>query len=195
MGRFGRALAASGLFLCLVPPAILARDTAGADRLPIINGTVNSSQWEELPYDQTLQRCTSVDCAALKSIVRSFDYFYKLYLSGTIEPGHPPPPLPKGPAPLVRDVTLHPELKKPACKLLAVIARNYFDWSVGLLTVELASLISTGHRQCVERVVIALPKNKETRELIENAREMCVTRHEPNCPAIALNRQARTKDQ
>jgi hypothetical protein len=52
-----------------------------------------------------------------------------------------PPQLPRGPVPLVRDVTRHPELRYPSFNLLTVLAKNYFDWSVGLLTLELASLI------------------------------------------------------
>jgi len=97
-----------------------------------------------------------------------------------------PPKLPRGPVPIVRDVARHPQLRAPSCKLLTVLAKDYFDWSVGLLTVELASLISKGDRQCVKRVVMALPKNKETRELIENAQEDCVAQHEPNCSAISF---------
>ncbi len=92
----------------------------------------------------------------------------------------------RGPIPLVRDVTRHPELRDPSFNLLTVLAKNYFDWSVGLLTVQLASLISKGHRPCLQRVVIALPRNKETRELIENAQEGCVAQHEPNCSALSF---------
>ncbi len=185
MDRLTRHLAAVALFLLFVHPPVAASGPSSPEQLPVINGSVNSWEFERLKYNQHLQQCKSVDCTALKSLVRSFGYLFKLYFPNTMARKGPPPKQ-RGPVPVVSDVTLHPELREPACKLLATFARNYFDWSVGLLTVELASLISKADRQCVERVVMALPRNKETRELIENAQEGCVAQNEPNCSAMSF---------
>lgn len=185
MARFGRGLALVCLGLSFLQPAILADGAASPGGLPVINGTVNSSQWEALPYDPTLRRCVSVDCRALKSILHSFDILGSFYLPNTMA-RTTPPPRQHGPIPIVSDVTRHPDLRRPSCKLLTVLAKNYFDWSVGLLTVELASLISRGHRQCLTEVISAFPQNKETRELVENAQEDCVVRHEPNCSTVSF---------
>ncbi len=186
MGRLSSVLGVLGIVLLLPRSAAFAGGGGPCSSLPVINGKVTSSEWEALPYNQALLRCTSVDCVALKSIVRSFDYFYKLYLPGTVEKGQPAPSPPSGPAPLVRDVALHPELRAPSCELLRVMASNYFDWSAGLLTVELASLISRGHRCCLTATINALPQTKETRHLVHDAQQLCVVRHEPNCSAISF---------
>ncbi len=185
MVQYGRGLAALWLGLSFFQPAVLAGDAPSYRQLPVINGRVTLDEYEELPYNQALQRCTALDCRALKSLVRSFDFLGRRYFPNTMATIGPPQ-LPRGPVPIVRDVARHPQLRGPSCKLLTVLAKDYFDWSVGLLTVELASLISKGDRQCVKRVVMALPKNKETRELIENAQEGCVAQHEPNCSAISF---------
>lgn len=186
MGRFSRAIWVLGVVLLLSRSAALGGGAGSSGSLPVINGRVTSSEWEALPYNQVLERCTSVDCVALKSIVRSFDYFYKLYLPGTVEKDHPAPSPLLGPPPLVRDVTLNPELRGPSCELLRVLASNYFDWSVGLLTVELASLISRGHRCCLKAAINALPQTKETHHLVHDAQQLCVVRREPNCSAISF---------
>jgi hypothetical protein len=185
MDRLTKHRAALTLLLLFVRPPVAASGPSSPEQLPVINGSVNAWEFERLKYNQHLQQCRSVDCTALKSLVRSFDYLFKLYLPNTMATIGPPQ-LPRGPIPIVRDVARHPQLRGPSCKLLRVLAKDYFDWSVGLLTVELASLISKGDRQCVRRVVMALPKNNETRELIENAREDCVGRQEPNCSAISF---------
>ncbi len=185
MARFGRGLAALCLGLTFLQHAARAADAPSYRQLPVINGRVTLDEYEELPYNQALQRCDELDCRALKSLVRSFDFLGRRYFPNTMATIGPPQ-LPRGPVPIVRDIARHAQLRAPACKLLAVLAKDYFDWSVGLLTVQLASLISKGHRPCLQRVVMALPTNKETRKLIENAQEGCVAQHEPNCSAISF---------
>jgi len=186
VGRFGRGLAILALILFLPPPGVLAGETVSPGRLPLINGSVNSSQWEALPYDPALRHCRSVDCMALKSIVRSFQYLGNRDFPNTMARIGPPPPPPKGPVPLVSEVTLHPELRGPSCKLLAVLAKNYFDWTVGLYTLELANLISTKQRECIKSAILALPGYEDTRQLVPYAKELCIARSEPNCSAISF---------
>ncbi len=186
MGRLGRALAILGPIVFLLPPVVLAGNAVSPGRLPLINGSVNSSQWEALPYNRVLRRCTSADCTALKSIVRSFEYLGKRDFPNTMARIGPPPPPPKGPVPLASDVTLHPELREPSCKLLLVLAKNYFDWTVGLYTLELASLISTGKRDCLKPAILALPGYEDIWQLVPYAKQLCVARSEPNCSAISF---------
>ena len=185
MIRFGRGLAALWLGFSLFQPSALAGDAPSYRQLPVINGQATLDEYEELPYNQTLEKCTALDCRALKSLVRSFDFLGRRYFPNTMATIGPPQ-LPRGPVPIVRDVARHPELRAPSCKLLTILAKNYFDWSVGLLTVELASLISSGHRHCLKETVSALPQNKETRHMVEYAQELCAVRHEPNCSAISF---------
>jgi len=185
MARFGRVLAALSLGLSFLQPAVLAGGAPSYRQLPVINGRITLDEYEELPYNQTLARCTALDCKALKSIVRSLEFLIRRYFPTTMAT-IVPPQLPRGPVPIIRDVARHPELRAPSCKLLTILAKNYFDWSVGLLTVELASLISSGHRHCLKETVSALPQNKETRHMVEYAQELCVVRHEPNCSAISF---------
>ncbi len=173
------------LVVVLLQAIVAARKVSSSEQVPVINGSVNSWEFERLKYNEQLRLCKSVQCMALKSIARSFDHLFEIYFPNTMNRTKPPPKE-HGPVPIVYDVSLHPEFRKPACALLATFARNYFDWSVGLLTIELSSLISTGHRQCLEDTISALPRNKETRELIDYARDLCQTRHEPNCSAISF---------
>jgi hypothetical protein len=182
MGRLTNNSARLALLLILVPAVVAARSAA---RVPVINGSVNSWEFERLKYNEQLRLCKSVQCMALKSIVRSFDQLVHIYFPNTMA-RTAPPPKEHGPVPIVRDITLHPEFRKPACKLLATFARNYFDWTVGLLTVEVASLISAGHSECLKVTVSALPRNEETRDLVEYAKDLCQTRNEPNCSAISF---------
>ncbi len=184
MALFGNALAVFGLSLFFCTPA-LGGEPPSYRQLPVINGRVTQDEFEELPYDQTLQRCTALDCKALKSIVSSLDFLGHRYFPNTMATIGPPQ-LPQGPVPLVRDVTRYPQLRGPSCKLLTVLTKNYFDWSYGLITIELASLISGGRRECLRITVDALPRNKETWHLVEYARELCQTRKEPNCSAISF---------
>ncbi len=159
------------------PPAYL--------NLPVINGHVTRDQYENLPYNTSLQSCSALDCMALKSLVRSFRHLIRIYFPNTMA-RTAPPPKEHGPVPIVSDVALHPEFRKPACRFHATFARDYFNWTVGLLTIELASLISGANRDCLSATLSSLPQNTETRRLVEYARELCVVRHEPNCSVISF---------
>lgn len=186
MVRLSKALLACCLLFIFLQPKLLAASSATYRQLPVINGRVTQDEYEELPYNQALQRCTAQDCVALKSLVRSFDYLLKLYVPNTMN-RKGPPPTPHGPVPIVADVARDPELRAPACKLLATFARNYFDYSVGVLTIELASLISAGHSECLKTTMSVFPRTQETQELVEHAQQLCTVRREPNCSAISLN--------
>ncbi len=49
MGLFFRVLVFLTLFCSFAPLALLAGESVAPQRLPVINGSVTSSQWEELP--------------------------------------------------------------------------------------------------------------------------------------------------
>ncbi len=185
MARFNKTLFAFPLCLCLLEPAALGREARSYRQLPVINGQVTPDEFEELPYDKTLQKCNALDCRALKSIINSLDFLGHRYFPNTMA-SIGPPRLPQGPIPILQDISGYPQLGAPSCKLLAVLTKNYFDWSYGLMTIELASLISPGHSECLSGVVSALPRNTETRRLVEYARELCESRQEPNCSAISF---------
>ena len=185
MVRLSKALVGCSLVFIFLQPGLLAGRSSSYRQLPVINGRVTVDEYEGLRYNESLKRCTALDCAALKSLVRSLDYLLDIYFPNTMNRKGPPPKK-HGTIPIVADVAHHPELRDPACKLLATFARNYFDYTVGLLTIELASLISPGHTECLEATMSALPRTKETHELVDYARDLCTVGREPNCSVISF---------
>jgi hypothetical protein len=73
--------------------------------------------------------------------------------------------------------------------MLAILARAYFDWSIGLHTVEVASLVQPLQPDCIRSVVDAFPENSETEALIANAADLCNARKEPDCSQISRRRR------
>jgi len=180
MVRFGDSMKS-------VPAIIIVAFVAGAaaaPEVPVLDGSVTAEQWEALPENPTLANCDSAQCATLRSLVTSFAELDARDLPNSMarkEPMH----VNYEPITVVKRVRNEPREGDSACGMLSVLARSYFDWSVGLHTVEIASLLEPLRAKCVPQVVEAFPAGNETRSLLTNAAEFCSVRKEPACELIA----------
>ena len=184
MVRFGKSL--PGLWV-LITVACAVGAIAAAE-IPVLDGSITAEQWEALPKNAALTRCDSAQCATLRSLVTSFAELDARDLPNSMartKPMHPN----DHPIPVVRRVRGQPSESEAACGMLSVLARSCFDWSVGLHTVEIASLLEPFRSGCLPEVVKAFPDSHETRSLLTNAAEFCSVRKEPACRFIAASQR------
>jgi len=180
-----------GNLISKLPGVIVVAFGAGAlaaAEIPVLDGSVTAEQWEALPENPTLADCDSVQCATLRSLVTSFAELDARDLPNSMARKEPMP-VTHEPITVVERVRGEPGEGESACAMLSVLARSYFDWSVGLHTVEIASLLEPLRSKCVPEVVDAFPASNETRSLLTNAAEFCSVRKEPACEFIAQSRQ------
>jgi hypothetical protein len=171
-----------------LPAVIAVAFAAGAfaTEIPVLDGAVTAEQWGALPKNFALANCDSAQCATLRSLVTSFTELDARDLPNSMarrEPMH----VNYEPITVVKRVRSEPKEGDSACGMLSVLARSYFDWSIGLHTVEIASLLEPLRSKCVPEVVEAFPASDETRSLLTNAAEFCRVRKEPACDLIALS--------
>jgi hypothetical protein len=169
--------------------ALFSATALAASDIPLLDGSVTAKEWESLPQDPRLAYCDSAGCTVLRALVKSFVELDRRDLPNSMARPEPARAVAE-PVSIVRLIRAAPsedavkEGGNAACGMLSVLARSYFDWSVGLHTIEIASLLEPFRSSCVPEVVTAFPAGDETRSLLANAAEFCEVREERACEAI-----------
>ena len=164
--------------------AVLSAGAVAAAEIPLLDGHVTAKQWQGLPENPALARCDSTPCAVLRSVVTSFVELNARDLPNSMARAEPKRAT-SAPISVVGRIRAAPTEADLACGMLSTLARSYFDWSIGLHTVEIASLIEPFWSGCVRQVVKAFPYSSETRSLLADAADSCEARKESGCRLIA----------
>ena len=177
--------------LLLLLSAITAIGCANArtqlSRIPVINGRVTPQEWYILSNNPHLLRCPDPRCQALRALVDSYAKLNQRYLPNSMARNRSRLGLSEAlPIELFlrRSSSLRPEVGRD----LAVIATNVNDWTVVLLTIEIATLTDHDGRN-VRRVMAALPRDSSLAGITQTAQQLCVSRHEPECDLIRRPRR------
>ena len=82
---------------------------------------------------------------------------------------------------LSRTPLAYPDRKADYCRILTLLSQHFAQWSVGMVSIELANRIDGSGSRCTQGVIGALSQQSEGRRVIEAAHESCIADERTGC--------------
>lgn len=183
MAQFIKALALYG-GIAIYTSALAQGNPVDLPNLPVINGHVTPDQFQVLSSNQSLRNCAEPQCAALRSLLSSYDQLRRFYTPNTMARSEDnPPATARSRLPVQEALRVNPNRLGVISSDLVIIARDVPQWSSELLTIEIATLADPSG-QTVHQVIRAIPKVPALIGVVHVAHERCEANGEQGCKAI-----------
>ena len=130
-----------------------------------------------------LQGCAQPTCRAVDHIAQAFEVAAQRDLPNTMTHLRKPHGDPSRDADLKlkRLLPTSGPLHPAYCPVLTKLARNYANYSVGLLVIEFANRIDGTGDGCTREVIAAFPETKDAAAMIAYSRDACQAAHRGGC--------------